>query len=593
MTLLQENGNKKQKVKDITHYGPKVKSLWSKWGFLRIREGVLFREWRDNLGQTHMRYVVPESLRRSFFKALHDTPLGGHQGINRTLIHLQHRYYWPNMIDDVTVWCAQCHTCMKSKRLPINRRSPLQQQISGAPFERVAVDLMGPFEKTERGNLYIAVFQDYFTKWMIAEPLQDKTALGVADLFYLKWISLYGCPLSLHSDRGGEFKNEVMERLCDILRIKKTYTSPYHPEDDGMVERQNRTIQAMLRAFVNKARNDWDEHLPAVSCAYRSTPHDSSGVSPFRMVFGHDITLPIDLQNDVGLRHKFPTCPNEYVEWLRQTLYLGHDVARDKLKIAAARQKKNYQEQCRVANFCKGDWVWKVDSVLRPGKLHNRNLGPYLIINKSGPVTYEIQASSEGRKSTIHVDKLYPYRPEQDESLTSWLPQEPITLEIGTQVSEIPCQSVASQTIDTITPQLQTPILSNQGSAVYTVPTNIDTPLADYPCTPLAVASPVIPDSQSTDRGLQDDSGQATASCTTPGDFPPVRAAPGPDSNPPETSSTSATTPLKARVSPPKRPKRTKQIPLRYRAMGQSSQLISLASQALNLLTINTAPAQQ
>ena len=145
MTLLQENGNKKPKVKDITHYGPKVKSLWSKWGFLRIREGVLFREWRDNLGQTHMRYVVPESLRRSFFKALHDTPLGGHQGINRTLIHLQHRYYWPNMIDDVTVWCAQCHTCMKSKRLPINRRSPLQQQISGAPFERVAVDLMGPF----------------------------------------------------------------------------------------------------------------------------------------------------------------------------------------------------------------------------------------------------------------------------------------------------------------------------------------------------------------------------------------------------------------------------------------------------------------
>ena len=338
--LLQEYKHKKPKVKDITQYGPKVKSLWSKWGYLRIRDGVLYREWSDNLGHTHMRYVVPESLRRSFFTALHDTPLAGHQGINRTLIHLKNRYYWPDMLSDVKLWCAQCHTCMKAKRLPINRRSPLQQQLTGSPFERVAVDLMGPFEETANGNKYIAVFGDYFTKWTIAEPLKDKTAIGVADLFYTKWVALFGCPSILHSDRGGEFKAELIQRLCDVLRVYKTFTSPYRPESDGQIERQNRTLQSMLRTFVNEARNDWDDHLPAVTCAYRATPHDSTGVSPFRMVFGHDIVLPIDLQNDVGLRQQFPTCPVAYVEWLRQTLYIGHDVARAKLKTAAARQKK-------------------------------------------------------------------------------------------------------------------------------------------------------------------------------------------------------------------------------------------------------------
>ena len=95
---------------------------------------------------------MPQKLRKKFFLALHAVPLGAHQGINRTLIHLQHRYFWPNMLSDIKLWCSQCHVCMRTKRLPINLHSPLQQQIAGAAFERVAVDLMGPFEMTPNNN---------------------------------------------------------------------------------------------------------------------------------------------------------------------------------------------------------------------------------------------------------------------------------------------------------------------------------------------------------------------------------------------------------------------------------------------------------
>ena len=409
-----------------------------------------------------MRYVVPECLRHSFFKAMHAVPLGAHQGINRTMLQLQQRYYWPNMLGDIKIWCAQCHTCMRTKRLPINLRSPLQQQISGAPFERVAVDLMGPFEKTSNGNLYIAVFQDYFTKWVIAEPLKDKTAMGVADLFYTKWIALFGCPLVLHSDRGGEFKADIIARLCDVLRVEKTYTSPYHSQSDGLVERSNRTLQAMLRAFVNDARDDWDDHLPAVCCAYRSTPHDSTGVSPFRMVFGREITLPIDLQHDVGTRHRIPKCPIEYIEWLQQTLYFGHDVARNKLKQAAERQKKGYQEKCRTASFHRGDWVWKVDSVFHAGKLHKKNKGPFLVISKPGPVNYEIQESKHGRTSIVHVDKLYPYSPEVDEVMTSWLKEIPLQ-------SDVSCQCDVME-VSTTTTECQTAMQPPPGPVDQTLP---------------------------------------------------------------------------------------------------------------------------
>ena len=106
------------------------------------------------------------------------------------------------------------------------------------------------------------------------------------------------------------------------------------------------------------------------------------------MVYGHEINLPIDLQNDVGLRTKFPQCPEAYVQWLRLTMNRGHDVARKILEEAAVHQKRNYQNKCRELTFQRGDFVWKVDPVIRHGKLHQKNEGPFLVLKQTGPVTY-------------------------------------------------------------------------------------------------------------------------------------------------------------------------------------------------------------
>ena len=94
------------------------------------------------------------------------------------------------------------------------------------------------------------------------------------------------------------------------------------------------------------------------------------------MVFGYEIQLPIGLQNEVGFRKRFPECPSAYVEWLKETLYLGHEVAMRKLQVAAARQKKNFQDRSRNASFHPGDWVWKIDSVAKVGKLHAKTWDP-------------------------------------------------------------------------------------------------------------------------------------------------------------------------------------------------------------------------
>ena len=160
---------------------------------------------------------------------------------------------------------------------------------------------MGPFKTTQNSNDYIIVMQNHFTKWVEGQAICGKEALTVADAVVQDWILKHGTPVTLHSDRGKEFTAVLHQEVCDLLRIAKTYSTAYRPQANGMVERCNRTLLAMLRTVVSEQQDDWDDQLPALLSAYRSTPHGSTGVSPYRMLYGVEMTMPLDLViGDVG-----------------------------------------------------------------------------------------------------------------------------------------------------------------------------------------------------------------------------------------------------------------------------------------------------
>ena len=448
---LLEKCTVKPRGSDLSQYSPAVKSYWNQWGRMLVKDGVLYRKPKgtESRGASYQ-YVAPEEMRTEFYKQLHHAKMAGHQGVNRTLAALQLRFYWPNMRSDVTAWCRQCKVCGVAKSLPIIRRSPLQQRLAGGPFERVGIDLMGPFEMTGNSNQYIAVMQDYFTKWVVPEPLPDKSTVDVAYVIYGRWIAQYGCPMQIHSDQGGEFTSHLIRELCATLRIEKTATTAYRPQSDGMVERANRTIQNMLKTYVNSNRDDWDDHLPAVICAYRATPHDSTGVTPFKMLYGREIALPIDLQFDLGERIEVPRCAIAYVDWVKDSLRLSHEFARGHLQVSARRQKKNYQEHSRDAVFKRGDWVWKVDPVRRSGKLHPKNTGPWLVIARISEVVYKVQRGEAIDPKLVHVDKLSKYYPEIGEQLRNWISEEGILLNASTQAPETESETALSPPVESI-----------------------------------------------------------------------------------------------------------------------------------------------
>ena len=131
-------------------------------------------------------------------------------------------------------------------------------------------------------------------------------------------------------------------------------TSPYHAQSDGQVERFNRTLIAMLSKLCEDQKDDWDDHLPYVMCAYRSTIQESTHFSPNRMMLGREIMLPIDLMYPPP---EDELCPVQYVEWVREAMEGNFERARTHLAKAADRQKRHYDKQAKDRSFVVGDWV--------------------------------------------------------------------------------------------------------------------------------------------------------------------------------------------------------------------------------------------
>lgn len=313
------------------------------------------------------------------------------------------------MSSDIGRWIYQCDQCSQSKSSPGLGRSPLQQKRVSAPLEKIAIDIVGPCPKTNDGNEYMIVISDYFTKWVEAYATPDHTALTVADKLCTEFIARFGCPVQIHTDQGREFESELFQQMCKILDIDKTRCTPYRPNSDGLVERFNKTLQQMLKVFVNKQRNDWDDYLPYVLMAYRSTFQESTKCSPNLMMLGREIALPLDLMVGDPPNTSENFCPVEYVEWLKHSMGTVFNFANENLHHSAKRQKRYYDRNIKHREYIPGDFVWRWYPPSAGIKLGLGWTGPFRVARKCSDVTYMIEKSPDSNLITVHVDHLKPY----------------------------------------------------------------------------------------------------------------------------------------------------------------------------------------
>ena len=289
--------NKRPEFAVIAAEGYILKSLWNQFPCLELHDNLLVRR-QENLDEDNVvtfQVIVPKKARRSILYACHDMKTSGHLGVTTTVSKIKQKFYWPGLQSDVRSYIAGCDACSKRKGPIPSKRAPMQIVRSGFPMERIAIDILGEIPETPRGNKYIVVIGDYFTKWTEALPIPNMEACTVAKVLVENVLCRFGIPQVIHSDQGRQFESNLFQEMCKLLGIHKTRTTPYHPQSDGMVERFNRTLAAMLSAYVSENHRDWDEQLPYVTMAYRSTEHETTGMSPNMLMFGREVSTPLDL----------------------------------------------------------------------------------------------------------------------------------------------------------------------------------------------------------------------------------------------------------------------------------------------------------
>ncbi|XP_028437739.1 uncharacterized protein LOC114558153 [Perca flavescens] len=315
--------------------------------------------------------------------------------------------------------------------LPTSDRcgAPLQPlPIIGTPFERLGMDIVGPVERSKAGNRYMLVITDYATKYPEVFPLKSIKAKAVA-FCLVQFFARVGFPWEILTDQGTNFMSLLLKQVYQLLGIRSLRTTPYHPQTDGLTERFNQTLKQMLRKFVNNSGTDWDQWLPYLLFAYREVPQASTGFSPFELLYGHEVRGPLSLMREIwegGKERGESVNVISYVVQMRERLEKMSELAQAHMVEAQQQQKSWYDRSARQRSFNPGQKVL----VLLPSddkKLLAKWQGPFEILKKLGPTTYQVSTPGKPRSSRIlHINLLKEWvqRPERKEVMLIRVVQE-------------------------------------------------------------------------------------------------------------------------------------------------------------------------
>ena len=322
-----------------------VLALIKQWDrIVQKDDGVLYRQVRDNHGDSIYQLLLPECFREDVLKSLHDD--AGHQAQERTEKLIRNRCYWPSMQGDVDKYIKKCYRCNQAKPDYHKVKTPLGRIIATKPLECVAIDFT-LLEKSSDGKENVLIITDVFTKFTVAVATKDQKAQTVAKVLAEEWFFRYGVPLRLHSDQGRNFEGLVIKELCRLYGIKKSSTTAYHPESNSVCERFNRTLHNLLRTLEHEKKKKWSKFLAEVVHAYNSTPHSSTGYSPFYLMFGRECRLPIDLMLGTRTDISSGEADDNWITIQHERLADAYKLAKDQLLKEADRRKQIYDSKTK------------------------------------------------------------------------------------------------------------------------------------------------------------------------------------------------------------------------------------------------------
>ena len=248
--------------------------------------------------------VLPLQCRSTVLKLAHDIPAASHLGINKTKDRVLQRYYWPGVFRDVANHCRTCEVCQRAQGKRYGARAEMiPLPLIEKPFQRIAMDIIGPLPRSNNGNKYILTICDYATRCPDTIPILNTEANAIAKDLVSVFVGV-GIPDEILTDQGSNLMSSLLQEMYLMLNISRLRTSPYHPQTDGLMERLNGTLKSMIRKFTESNQKDWDEHLPYLLFAYREVPQESTGFSPFELLYGRRVRGSLDVPKEAWVGYE-------------------------------------------------------------------------------------------------------------------------------------------------------------------------------------------------------------------------------------------------------------------------------------------------
>ena len=234
----------------------------------------------------NQRPIVPLSWHRTVFDSLHGL---SHPGIRATQKLITSRFVWPGINSDVHCWTRSCLQCQRAKIQCHSHSPPFTFSTPDAHFDIIHIDIVGPLPPSH-GFTYLLTCVDRFTRWPEAIPLSSITTEAIAQAFLSGWISRFGVPSTIITDRGRQFESQLWNNLLSMIGCKRSRTTSYHPQTNGMVERFHRHLKSAIKAQPNP--NAWMDTLPLILLGIRTSLRQDINSTAAEMVYGTTLRLP-------------------------------------------------------------------------------------------------------------------------------------------------------------------------------------------------------------------------------------------------------------------------------------------------------------
>ncbi|CAC5391249.1 unnamed protein product [Mytilus coruscus] len=234
--------------------------------YILIR-GVLYRNRKAksdrNKSKSAYQLAVPHKMIDMILFMIHDSPLGGHSGIQNTLDRLRDDFYFPRMGKIVTDYVASCHDCQSRKVTNLKTKAKIvPYRTPSEPFQVWQVDLFGPLKTSPNGNQYLFTASDMFSKYLFVLPIRNKDMLTVSNAVF-SLVSQFGVCETLISDQGSEFIGSCTQEVCKMFGVHQDFIPSFMHHCLGLCERTHRTLAERITPYIEKWK-EWEFILPAV-----------------------------------------------------------------------------------------------------------------------------------------------------------------------------------------------------------------------------------------------------------------------------------------------------------------------------------------